>query len=94
MSSSTQSGNSAYLSKTDVPSRVDLADITVRDGFQSLETIVSTQDKVRFLEGLILAGFKRVEVSNYAHPKMVPFFNDIDDVFRGVINSEKVGHLL
>lgn len=94
MSSIYQGGNKPYLSKTDVPHRVELADITVRDGFQSLETIVSTQDKVRFLEGLILAGFKRVEVSNYAHPKMVPFFNDIDDVFKGILNSGKVGHLL
>jgi hydroxymethylglutaryl-CoA lyase len=77
-----------------IPRAVELADITVRDGIQSLETILSTEEKVEFLEGLILAGFKRVEVSNYAHPKLVPFFNDIDEVFKRLLNSEKVGHLL
>ena len=77
-----------------IPNRVELSDITIRDGIQSLETIISTEEKVAFLEGLILAGFKRVEVSNYAHPKLVPFFNDIDEVFKRLLNSEKVGHLL
>jgi hydroxymethylglutaryl-CoA lyase len=77
-----------------IPREVELSDITVRDGFQSLETIISTEDKVSFLEGLIKAGFKRVEVSNYSHPKLVPFFNDVDEVFKRLINSDKVGHFL
>lgn len=77
-----------------IPPEVELADITVRDGIQSLETVLSTDEKVAFLEGLILAGFKRVEVSNYAHPKLVPFFNDIDEVFKRLLNSKTVGHLL
>ncbi len=77
-----------------IPRTVELADITVRDGLQSLETILPTEEKVDFLERLILAGFKRVEVSNYAHPKLVPFFNDIDEVFKRLLGSKKVGHLL
>jgi len=94
MTTNSDDSKRAFLSPSDAPKAVELSDITVRDGFQSLETIVSTDDKIRFLEDLILAGFKRVEVSNYSHPKLVPFFNDIDDVFKGLLNSEKVGHLL
>ncbi len=86
--------NGPYLTKLEIPKVVDLSDISVRDGLQSLETIVSTDDKVRFLEGLILTGFKRVEVANYGHPKLMPLFNDIDEVFKRLLNSEKVGHLL
>lgn len=81
-------------SQWQIPPAVELADITIRDGIQSLETILSTEEKVDFLERLILAGFKRVEVSNYAHPKLVPFFNDIDEVFKRLLNSPRVGHLL
>ena len=68
--------------------RVELSDITIRDGLQSLETIIDTDTKVKYLEGLILAGFKRMEATNYGHPKFVPFFPDATEVLKRLLNSE------
>lgn len=68
--------------------KVELSDISIRDGLQSLETIVDTDTKVKYLEGLILAGFKRLEVTNYGHPKFVPFFPDATEVLKRLLNSE------
>ena len=40
-----------------MPKRVTIGDITVRDGFQHLETFISTRAKKYYLEQLIFAGY-------------------------------------
>ncbi len=78
-----------YITKDQLTGRkVELSDITIRDGLQSLETVIDTDTKVKYLEGLILAGFKRMEATNYGHPKFVPFFPDATEVLKRMLNSE------
>ena len=78
-----------YITKGQLTGKkVELSDISIRDGLQSLETIVDTDTKVKYLEGLILAGFKRMEATNYGHPKFVPFFPDATEVLKRLLNSE------
>jgi len=78
-----------YISKEQFTGKkVELSDISIRDGLQSLETVVDTDTKVKYLEGLILAGFKRMEATNYGHPKFVPFFPDATEVLKRLLNSE------
>ena len=78
-----------YITKSQFTGKkVELSDITIRDGLQSLETIVDTDTKVKYLEGLIIAGLKRMEATNYGHPKFVPFFPDATEVLKRLLNSE------
>lgn len=78
-----------YIAKDQLAGRkVELSDISIRDGLQSLETVIDTDTKVKYLEGLILAGFKRMEATNYGHPKFVPFFPDATEVLKRLLNSE------
>ncbi len=67
--------------------KVELSDISIRDGLQALETIIDTDTKVKYLEGLIMAGFKRLEATNYGHPKFVPFFPDATEVLKRLLHS-------
>ena len=53
-----------------------------------------TDAKVWVLEELILAGFKRFEVTNFGNPKGMPQFKDADDVYKGLFASRRVKHLL
>ncbi len=78
-----------YIAKDSLAGKkVELSDISIRDGLQSLETVIDTDTKVKYLEGLILAGFKRMEATNYGHPKFVPFFPDATEVLQRLLNSE------
>ena len=78
-----------YIAKDEMAGKkVELSDISIRDGLQSLETVIDTDTKVKYLEGLILAGFKRMEATNYGHPKFVPFFPDATEVLKRLLNSE------
>jgi hydroxymethylglutaryl-CoA lyase len=76
------------------PKKVVLGDITVRDGFQHEEKFIPTEAKLWVAEQLVLAGFKRIEVTNFGSPRGMPQFKDADEVMKKLRGSRKVGHLL
>ena len=51
------------------PQKVDLGDITVRDGFLHEEIFIPTAAKLWLSEELILAGYKKIEVTNFGNTK-------------------------
>ena len=72
------------------PKKVDLGDITVRDGFQHEEKFIPTEAKLWLSEQLILAGYKKIEVTNFGNPKGMPQFKDADELMKGIRNSKKL----
>ncbi len=76
------------------PKKVSLGDITVRDGFQHEEILIPTAAKLWLSEQLILAGFKKIEVTNFGNPKGMPQFADADDLLKALHKSKKVKDLL
>ena len=63
-----------------MPRKVTVGDITVRDGFQHLEKFISTQAKITYLEELIFAGCRNIEVTNLGNPRLMPQFTDAEDL--------------
>ena len=61
-----------------MPKKVTIGDITVRDGFQHLEKFISTEAKITYLEELIFAGCRNIEVTNLGNPKSMPQFSDAE----------------
>jgi hydroxymethylglutaryl-CoA lyase len=76
------------------PKKVVLGDITVRDGFQHEEKFIPTEAKLWLAEQLVLAGFKRIEVTNFGNPVGMPQFRDADELMKRIRGSKKIGHLL
>ena len=76
------------------PKKVVLGDITVRDGFQHEEKFIPTEAKLWVAEQLILAGFKRIETTNFGNPKGMPQFKDADELSKLLKASKKVKHLI
>lgn len=72
------------------PKKVSLGDITIRDGFQHEEKFISTDAKVYYAEELILAGFKKLELSNFGNPTRMPQFKDAEELFKRVRNSKRL----
>lgn len=67
-----------------LPKKVELGDITVRDGFQHEEVFIPTEAKIYYLQELAFAGFRRMEVTNLGNPRVMPQFRDAEDVLKGV----------
>ncbi|MEH0020632.1 MAG: pyruvate carboxyltransferase [Desulfobacter sp.] len=63
-----------------MPQKVTIGDITVRDGFQHLERFVSTAAKITYLEELIFAGCRNIEVTNLGNPRNMPQFADAEEL--------------
>jgi len=72
------------------PTKVVLGDITVRDGFQHEEKTISARAKLWCVEQLILAGFKRLEVTNLGNPTGMPQFADADQLLQAIRKSKFV----
>ncbi|MCX7822641.1 MAG: hypothetical protein N2260_04255 [Syntrophobacterales bacterium] len=82
------------MAKLNYPKKVVLGDITVRDGFQHEEKFIPTDAKLWIAEELILAGFKRIELTNLGNPKRMPQFKDAEELLKKLRNSKRVQHLL
>ncbi len=65
-----------------MPNKVTIGDITVRDGFQHLEKFISTRAKIFYLEQLIFAGCRNIEVTNLGNPYLMPQFSDAEELFK------------
>jgi hydroxymethylglutaryl-CoA lyase len=70
------------------PKKVVLGDITVREGFQHEEKTIPLRAKLWLVEQLVLAGFKRLEVTNLGTPVGMPQFADADQLLQGIHNSK------
>lgn len=76
------------------PKKVVLGDITVRDGFQHEEKYIPLEAKLWVAEQLVLAGFRRIELTNLGNPAGMPQFKDADELLKRFRNSKKIAHLL
>ena len=64
-----------------MPRKVTIGDITIRDGFQHEEKFISTAAKIFYLEELIFAGCRHIEVTNLGSAFLMPQFRDAEDLF-------------
>ncbi len=63
-----------------MPRKVTVGDITIRDGFQHEEKFVSTAAKIFYLEELIFAGCRHIEVTNLGNAYLMPQFKDAEEL--------------
>jgi hydroxymethylglutaryl-CoA lyase len=67
--------------------RVILEEQGLRDGLQSLSQIVPVEKKIAYIQALIAAGLRRLQVVSFVHPKLVPQMADAEDVIKNLLNT-------
>lgn len=67
-----------------LPARVTVVEVGPRDGLQNEHGVVSTQDKIRFINLLSEAGFAVIEATSFVSPKAVPQLADASEVMAGI----------
>jgi hydroxymethylglutaryl-CoA lyase len=63
-----------------LPERIDIVEVAPRDGFQSIEAPLPTEDKRRCIELLIKAGITRMEIGSFVSPRAIPQMADTGDL--------------
>lgn len=69
---------------SDVGGRVTVMEVSPRDGLQNESRELSTEDKLRLIDRALDSGAKRIEVTSFVHPKVVPRMADAESVCRGL----------
>lgn len=76
----------------ELPSKVRIGDITVRDGFQHEEKFISTDAKLYYAEQLILAGVRNIELTNLGNADRMPQFKDAEELLQRFRSSKVLKH--
>lgn len=67
-----------------LPKSVTVVDVSARDGLQSFHRWVDTDVKVKMVDRLSDTGFPVVEVTNFAHPRVIPHLRDAEEVMERI----------
>src|SRR6202162_3345810 len=70
--------------------KVNVVDVTPRDGLQNEKEIVSTSDKLLLIEKLALAGVSEIQATSFVHPRWVPQMTDAEAVAVGILKFSGV----
>lgn len=84
------------MSTGTLPRTVEIVEVGPRDGLQDEPTLVSTADKVAYVEAVVRAGIRRVEVASFVNPKRVPQMADAEAVIAALagLDARPIGLVL
>lgn len=73
--------------------KIEIVEVGPRDGLQNDPTLLDTGVKLEFINRLIEAGVKRMEVASFVHPKLVPAMADSDAIMAAVPRNKGVRYI-
>lgn len=71
-----------------LPARITIVEVGPRDGLQNEKGVVSTEDKIRYINLLSAAGFAAIEATSFVSPRAIPQLTDADAVMAGIERRE------
>jgi hydroxymethylglutaryl-CoA lyase len=75
-------------SAAQLPEQIQVVEVAPRDGLQNEPEILSVSDKVAFIDRLTEAGYSRIEMASFVHPKWIPQLADSEAVYRRIKKRE------
>lgn len=72
------------------PKHVFITEVGPRDGLQMEKQVLSTDQKIRLINGLVKAGVSAVQVASFVHPGKVPQMADAEAVIDALLPTDKV----
>lgn len=61
---------------------IEICEVGPRDGLQTEKTILSTAHKITLIQKLIDSGIKKIEVTSFVNPKIVPQMSDAEQLIK------------
>jgi hydroxymethylglutaryl-CoA lyase len=72
------------MSGSGMPQRVNICECWARDGLQGEDQFIPTEKKIAIINRMVDIGFKRIEATSFAHPKLIPQFSDSLEVLKAI----------
>src|SRR5947208_11078562 len=83
-------GESGDCDVLTLPDAVTVVEVSARDGLQSFHRWVDTDVKVAMVDRLSDVGFPVIEVTNFAHPRVIPHLKDAEEVMARITRKDGV----
>jgi len=74
------------------PTEVLIREVGPRDGFQNEPEVIATDDKVRLVGMLAASGVRRLEVTSFVRPDVIPQLADAEEVLRRIDRPDGVSY--
>jgi hydroxymethylglutaryl-CoA lyase len=74
----------------DAPASVRIREVGPRDGFQNEPEVIATEDKVALIDALGRTGLRRLEVTSFVRPDVIPQLADGPQVLEAISVPEDV----
>ncbi len=75
-----------------MPPTVRIREVGPRDGFQNEPEVLATKDKVALIDCLSQSGLRRLEVTSFVRPDVIPQLADAEDVLRSIRRNPEVSY--
>jgi hydroxymethylglutaryl-CoA lyase len=75
-----------------LPESVRIREVGPRDGFQNEPEVLATADKVRLIDCLSKTGLRRLEVTSFVRPDVIPQLADAEEVLRSIERVDGVSY--
>jgi hydroxymethylglutaryl-CoA lyase len=75
---------------SELPASVRIREVGPRDGFQNEPEVIATEDKIRLIDMLAATGLRRLEVTSFVRPDVIPQLSDAEAVLAGIERPEGV----
>jgi hydroxymethylglutaryl-CoA lyase len=79
--------------KTVHPAQVKVVEVGPRDGLQNVKEIIPTESKMNYIEKLVRAGCRYIEVTSFVHPKWVRQLADSKELYNQLPRKEGVHYI-
>lgn len=73
--------------------RIEMVEVSPRDGLQNEKQEVATADKLLLIEKAIAAGVRRIEVTSFVNPRAVPQMADAEAIAAGLPARDDVTYI-
>lgn len=66
---------------------IEIVEVGPRDGFQNLKEYIPMEDKLYYIDGLINAGVKHVQITSFVSPKAIPQMKDARELAKYCVSK-------
>ena len=77
---------------SELPERVRIREVGPRDGFQNEPEVIPTEQKVRLIGMLARSGLRRLEVTSFVRPDVIPQLADAEQVLQAIDRVDGVAY--
>jgi hydroxymethylglutaryl-CoA lyase len=70
--------------KQGLPKKVTIHEVVLRDGIQNERKLVPASEKLRMVRELVACGVRRIEISSFVNPKLIPQMADAEELWEQI----------